>query len=297
VSLTVAGWLKQAQACLLDSGSDSARLDAELLLMHILQVNRAWLFTWPEKEISPDQTSRLSELLQRRDQGEPIAYLTGVREFWSLPLKVAPSTLIPRPDTETLIEWALSLTLPEHTRAVDLGTGTGAIALALASEHPTWQVSAVEFYSEAVELARENAERLGLAVKVEQGSWFEPVQGTYDLIVSNPPYIDPQDHHLDEGDVRFEPRSALVANNGGMSDLEHIIATAPQYLNDNGWLLLEHGYNQADAVCDCLRQHGFVDVENRRDLGGQPRISAGRWTGGWVGHCAGKRNGDERYER
>jgi release factor glutamine methyltransferase len=289
VSLTVAGWLKQAQACLLDSGSDSARLDTELLLMHILQVNRAWLFTWPEKEISPDQTSRLSELLQRRAQGEPIAYLTGVREFWSLPLKVAPSTLIPRPDTETLIEWALSLTLPEHTRAVDLGTGTGAIALALASEHPTWQVSAVEFYSEAVELARENAERLGLAVKVEQGSWFEPVQGTYDLIVSNPPYIDPNDHHLNEGDVRFEPRSALVANNGGMSDIEHIIATAPQYLNANAWLLLEHGYDQADAVCDCLRQHGFIDVENRRDLGGQPRISAGRW----VGHCAGKRNGDE----
>ena len=183
--------------------------------------------------------------------------------------------------------------MPEHTRAVDLGTGTGAIALALASEHPTWQVSAVEFNSEAVELARENAQRLGLAVKIEQGSWFEPVQGTYDLIVSNPPYIDPQDHHLDEGDVRFEPRSALVANNGGMSDLEHIIATAPQYLNDNGWLLLEHGYDQADAVCDCLRQHGFVDVENRRDLGGQPRISTGRWTGGWVGHCAGKRNGDE----
>jgi release factor glutamine methyltransferase len=293
VSLTVAGWLKQAQACLLDSGSDSARLDAELLLMHILQVNRAWLFTWPEKEIPPDQTSQLVELLQRRAQGEPIAYLTGVREFWSLPLKVAPSTLIPRPDTETLIEWALSLTLPEHTRAVDLGTGTGAIALALASEQPRWQVSAVEFYSEAVELARENAQRLGLAVKVEQGSWFEPVQGTYDLIVSNPPYIDPNDHHLNEGDVRFEPRSALVANNGGMSDIEHIIATAPQYLNANAWLLLEHGYDQADAVCACLRQHGFIDVENRRDLGGQPRISAGRWTGGWVGHCAGKRNGDE----
>lgn len=293
MSLTVAGWLKQAQACLLDSGSDSARLDAELLLMHILQVNRAWLFTWPEKELSPGQISQLAELLQRRAQGEPIAYLTGVREFWSLPLKVAPSTLIPRPDTETLIEWALSLTLPEYTCAVDLGTGTGAIALALASEHPTWQVLAVEFNSEAVELARDNAQRLGFAVKVEQGSWFEPVQGTYDLIVSNPPYIDPNDHHLNEGDVRFEPRSALVANNGGMSDLEHIIATAPQYLNDNGWLLLEHGYDQADAVCDCLRQHGFIDVENRRDLGGLPRISAGRWTGGWVGHCAGERNGDE----
>ncbi|MFT6540067.1 MAG: release factor glutamine methyltransferase [Thalassolituus sp.] len=291
MSLTVADWIKQAQACLLDSGSDSHRLDAELLIMHVLQVNRAWLFTWPEKELSPDQTSQLVELLQRRAQGEPIAYLTGVREFWSLPLKVAPSTLIPRPDTETLIEWALSLTMPEHTRAVDLGTGTGAIALALASEHPTWQVSAVEFNSEAVELARENAERLGLAVKVEQGSWFEPFQGTYDLIVSNPPYIDPNDHHLDEGDVRFEPRSALVANNGGMSDLEHIIATAPQYLNANAWLLLEHGYDQADAVCDCLRQHGFVDVENRRDLGDQPRISGGRWTGDWIGHCAGKRNG------
>ncbi len=279
MSLTVADWLKQAQACLLNAGSDSHRLDAELLLMHILQVNRAWLFTWPEKELSPDQTSQLAELLTRRAQGEPVAYLIGVREFWSLPLKVAPSTLIPRPDTETLIEWALELVLPENTRAVDLGTGTGAIALALASEHSTWQVSAVEFNPEAVELARENTERLGLAITVAQGSWFEPVQGTFDLIVSNPPYIDPSDHHLDEGDVRFEPRSALVAEQNGLGDLEYIIENAPLYLNNEGWLLLEHGYDQADAVCDYLHQRGFVDVENRCDLGGQPRISGGRWLG------------------
>lgn len=283
MSVTVADWLKQAQARLTgsenssDSCSDSPRLDAELLLMHILQVNRAWLFTWPEKELSQDPISQLTTLLERRIKGEPVAYLTGVREFWSLPLKVAPSTLIPRPDTETLIEWVLNLPLPEQTRAVDLGTGTGAIALALASEYSQWQVSAVEFNPEAVLLARDNAETLDLNIQVEQGSWFEPLTGSFDLIVSNPPYIDPLDHHLDDGDVRFEPRSALVAERKGLSDLEHIIENAPEYLNNNGWLLLEHGYDQAGAVCDCLRQRGFVDVENRRDLGGQPRISAGRW--------------------
>lgn len=294
MSLTVADWLKQAQVCLSDvdnenGSSDSPRLDAELLLMHILQVNRAWLFTWPEKELSQDQIAQLTTLLERRKQGEPIAYLTGVREFWSLPLKVAPSTLIPRPDTETLIEWVLSLPLPEQTRAVDLGTGTGAIALALASEYSQWSVSAVEYNPEAVLLARENVETLGFNVQVEQGSWFEPLIGSFDLIVSNPPYIDSHDHHLDEGDVRFEPRSALVAEDKGLSDLEHIIENAPQYLNNNGWLLLEHGYEQAEAVCDYLRQHGFVDVENRRDLGGQPRISGGRWPG------SNKETGD--YER
>lgn len=283
MNVTVADWLKQAQARLTgsenssDSCSDSPRLDAELLLMHILQVNRAWLFTWPEKELSQDQIAQLTALLERRAQGEPVAYLTGVREFWSLPLKVAPSTLIPRPDTETLIEWVLNLVLPEQTRAVDLGTGTGAIALALASEYSQWQVSAVEFNPEAVLLARDNAETLDLNIQVEQGSWFEPLAGSFDLIVSNPPYIDPQDHHLDQGDVRFEPRSALVAERKGLSDLEHIIENAPEYLSNNGWLLLEHGYDQAEAVCDCLRQRGFVDVENRCDLGGQPRISAGRW--------------------
>ena len=275
MSLTVGEWLSQARTALSDG--ESPRADTELLLMHVLQVNRAWLYTWPDKALTAEQASSLDQLLQRRIQGEPVAYLTGFREFWSLPLEVAPTTLIPRPDTETLIEWVLELDLPAQSRAVDLGTGTGAIALALASEYPTWNIEAVEFNADAAALARRNSDRLSLPVKVHQGSWYAPLSGRFDLIVSNPPYIDPTDHHLDEGDVRFEPRSALVADNLGLADLQHIIDTAPEYLNTGGWLLLEHGYDQAQQVCEYLRQRGFTDVENRVDLGGQPRISGGRW--------------------
>lgn len=274
---TVGDWLARAQATL--SESESPRADAELLLMHVLDVNRAWLYTWPEKALTESQCGELDALLARRREGHPVAHLTGVREFWSLPLRVAPSTLIPRPDTETLIEWVLDLPLPTAARAVDLGTGTGAIALALKSEHPHWQVDAVEFNAGAVALATDNARRLRLDVKVMQGSWYEPLQPSYDLIVSNPPYIDPDDHHLNEGDVRFEPASALVAEASGMADLLHIIDHAPDYLTPGGWLLLEHGYDQASQVCDYLRQRGFDQVENRRDLGGNPRISGGCWRG------------------
>ncbi|MEK9713393.1 MAG: peptide chain release factor N(5)-glutamine methyltransferase [Thalassolituus sp.] len=275
MSITVGDWLNHARVALIES--ESPRADSELLLMHVLQVNRAWLYTWPDKPLTAEQVSFLDQLLKRRIQGEPVAYLTGFREFWSLPLEVAPTTLIPRPDTETLIEWVLELDLTAQSRAVDLGTGTGAIALALASEYPTWNIEAVEFNADAAALARRNSGRLSLPVTVHQGSWFAPLSGRFDLIVSNPPYIDPTDHHLDEGDVRFEPRSALVADNLGLADLQHIIDVAPEYLNTGAWLLLEHGYDQAQQVCEYLRQRGFTDVENRVDLGGQPRISGGRW--------------------
>jgi len=275
VSITVGDWLNHARVALIES--ESPRADSELLLMHVLQVNRAWLYTWPDKHLTTEQASFLDQLLKRRIQGEPVAYLTGFREFWSLPVEVAPSTLIPRPDTETLIEWVLDLELPADCRAVDLGTGTGAIALALASEYPAWTLEAVEFNDDAAALAQRNSERLSLPLTIHQGSWFTPLSGRFDLIVSNPPYIDPTDHHLDEGDVRFEPRSALVADNVGLADLQHIINSAPEYLNQGGWLLLEHGYDQAAQVCEDLRERGFTDVENRVDLGGQPRISGGRW--------------------
>ena len=275
--MNVGDWLVHARQAL--TASDSARTDAELLLMHVLQVSRTWLYTWPDKALLPQQLTAINDLLARRAAGEPVAYLTGFREFWSLSLEVAPSTLIPRPDTETLVEWVLELDLPAQTRAVDLGTGTGAIALALASEHRQWRIEAVEYNPEAAALAQRNARRLSLPVTIQQGSWFEPLQGPFDLIVSNPPYIDPDDHHLSEGDVRFEPRSALVADDRGMADLQHIIDEAPRYLNQGGWLLLEHGYDQASGVCEYLRNRGFTAVENRRDLGGNPRISAGCWQG------------------
>ena len=202
-----------AVASLIDS--ESPRADAELLLMHVLDVNRAWLYTWPEKSLTESQQDSLEALLARRIEGHPIAHLTGVREFWSLPLRVAPSTLIPRPDTETLIEWVLDLDLPDAARAIDLGTGTGAIALAIKSEYPAWSVEAVEFDVDAYALAQSNASRLELNIHLIHGSWFERVTGHFDLIVSNPPYIDPDDNHLAEGDVRFEPRSALVAEADG----------------------------------------------------------------------------------
>lgn len=286
MSLIVTAWLQYAQAQLPDS--DSPRLDAELLLMQVLGVNRTWLFTWPDHTLSDEQQQQVEALLARRQQGEPLAYIIGTREFWSLELAVAPSTLIPRPDTETLVEWALTLRLSDKARVLDLGTGTGAIALALASERPHWQMTASDMNADAVALAKHNAKQLALAVDVQQGSWYQALSSKtienssgatprFDLIVSNPPYIDPSDIHLNQGDVRFEPRSALVAEHHGLADIEHIIEHAPPYLNANGWLLLEHGYDQAEAVCALLKARGFTQVSNRLDLGGNPRISGGCW--------------------
>lgn len=275
--LSIEAWLAEARTQL-EAGSDSARLDAELLLAHVLQQSRTWLYTWSDRVLSAKQQQAADALLARRLAGEPVAYLLGERDFWSLSLNVNPSTLIPRPDTETLVEWALELPLPANSRVLDLGTGTGAIALALASEQPSWKVSGVDFNADAVALAQANAARNQLArVSFMQSDWYSAVSGDFDLIVSNPPYIDEDDEHLAQGDVRFEPRSALVADNHGLSDLALIIDRAPGFLRANGWLLLEHGYQQADAVCELLRARGFAEVSNRRDLGGQPRISGGRW--------------------
>lgn len=275
--MRIDAWLQTARERL-TPGSDSARLDAELLLAFVLQKNRTWLYTWADKALTAAETAQAEQLLMRRLNGEPVAYIIGERDFWSLNLAVSPATLIPRADTETLIEWALELPLPANSRVVDLGTGTGAIALALASEQPSWMVTGVDYQPDAVALAQSNARRNGLPrVTFIQSDWFSALDGRFDLIVSNPPYIDAGDEHLSQGDVRFEPRSALVADDHGLRDLAIIIDRAPAYLQGNGWLLLEHGWQQADAVCDLLRQRGFVDVENRRDLGGQPRISGGRW--------------------
>ncbi|WP_304650345.1 peptide chain release factor N(5)-glutamine methyltransferase [Thalassolituus sp. C2-1] len=275
--LSIEAWLAEARTQL-EAGSDSARLDAELLLAHVLQQSRTWLYTWSDRPLSAEQQQAADALLARRLAGEPVAYLLGERDFWSLNLNVNPSTLIPRADTETLVEWALELPLPANSRVLDLGTGTGAIALALASEQPSWLVSGVDFNADAVALAQSNAVRNQLErVAFAQSDWYSAVSGDFDLIVSNPPYIDEDDEHMAQGDVRFEPRSALVADNHGLSDLALIIDRAPDFLRANGWLLLEHGYQQADAVCELLRARGFTEVSNRRDLAGQPRISGGRW--------------------
>jgi release factor glutamine methyltransferase len=258
--------------------SDSARVDVEHLLCFVLQKPPSYLRTWPEKELTSEEVAQFDLLLARRSQGTPVAHLTGQRGFWSFDLEVNEHTLIPRPDTETLVEWALDLPLKPQSLAVDLGTGTGAIAIALALENPTWQIEAVDFIEEAAELAKRNAQRLGADnLKVLLGSWFEPLSYRYDLIVSNPPYIDPIDPHLMQGDVRFEPLSALTAEGEGLADLFYIIETAPNFLNTEGWLLLEHGFDQADQVADKLVKVGFESVETRHDVGGNPRITGGCW--------------------
>ncbi|MBT2373585.1 peptide chain release factor N(5)-glutamine methyltransferase [Pseudomonas fluorescens] len=258
--------------------SPTARLDAELLLAAALGKSRSYLHTWPEKIVSSEDALTFSGYLQRRRTGEPVAYILGQQGFWKLDLEVAPHTLIPRPETEMLVEAALELLPATPTKVLDLGTGSGAIALALASERPAWNVTAVDRVLEAVALAERNRQRLHLEnATVLSSHWFDALQGhTYNLIISNPPYIADTDPHLVAGDVRFEPASALVAGQDGLDDLRLIIAQAPGHLDAGGWLLLEHGYDQASAVRELLLKQGFEAVHSRIDLGGHERISLGR---------------------
>ncbi|WP_116473708.1 peptide chain release factor N(5)-glutamine methyltransferase [Zobellella maritima] len=260
--------------------SESAALDTELLLCRVLGKPRSFLLTWPEFEPDEAQMAALEALVQRRLQGEPMAHILGEKEFWSLSLEVSADTLIPRPDTETLVEAALARLPDRPATLVDLGTGTGAIALALKSERPQDRILAVEFNPEAAALARRNSARLGLPIEVRQGSWFAPLTGCrFDMIVSNPPYIDAADPHLNAGDVRFEPASALVAGQQGMADLVTLITQAPDFLRPGGWLLLEHGWTQGAAVRQRLIGQGYQQVGSLRDLGGQERVTLGLWPG------------------
>jgi release factor glutamine methyltransferase len=268
---------------LLDQGrrridSDSARLDSEVLLAFCLQRNRSYLYAWPEKGVDAAQREHYLALIARRCNGEPIAYLTGQREFWSLNLRVDTSTLIPRPETERLVEIALQL-VSGDVRVLDLGTGTGAIALALAKERPRWQILGVDKNPDAVALAEENACRHQLAhARFAQSDWFaqiDPAQ-RFDLIVSNPPYIDAGDPHLHEGDVRFEPLSALVAAGNGLADLATIAQTATDFLAHGGWLLMEHGFAQGIAVRAELDRHGYAAITTWCDDGGRERVTGGR---------------------
>lgn len=266
--------LKRAQNSLI---SESAALDCELLLCHCLGKDRAYLYTWPERDVENSCINQFYELLERRAGGEPIAYLIGTREFWSMPLRVNNSTLIPRPDTERLVEVALALPLPKNSRVLDLGTGTGAIALALASENPGWNVLGVDIAEEAVALAQQNAKDLNIGnAQFLSSNWFEniPLQ-LFDLIVSNPPYIDEDDPHLSQGDVRFEPRRALVAAQNGLAAIDEIANAAKQYLRQGGSLLFEHGYKQAPAVRTLLSQCGYGDVSTWNDWGGNERVTGG----------------------
>ena len=262
--------------------SDSAALDIDLLIGHVLDKPRVFLYAHPEQTLSAEQALALEALLERRRRGEPIAHLTGRSEFWSLPLQSTAATLIPRPDTECLVETVLELyPLNAPCRLLDLGTGTGAIALALASERPSWDILAVDLSDDAVSLAKVNARSLGLErVGIERSDWFAALAGQcFDVVVSNPPYIEQNDPHLLQGDVRFEPHSALVAGADGLSDIRRIISGAVEHLLPGGALVLEHGYRQAGAVAAELAARGFSAIENRRDYGGNARVSFGRWPG------------------
>ncbi|MBQ0711849.1 MAG: peptide chain release factor N(5)-glutamine methyltransferase [Porticoccus sp.] len=257
--------------------SDTSRLDTEVLLCHVLGKNRTFLYTWPEQLLSTSQQNQFQTLFNRRLKGEPIAHLTGTREFWSLSLNVSSATLIPRPDTELLVELALGLSLAEQAAVLDLGTGTGAIALALASEKPHWNICAVDAVAEAVALADENRRQLGFDnVRVFQSDWFSELNGqTFDLVISNPPYISASDDHLQQGDVRFEPGSALVADEAGFADLSTIISNANLHLSLGGWLILEHGYEQGDEVRQMMSLAGFSRVATHTDLAGLDRATIG----------------------
>lgn len=258
---------------------DSARLDAEVLLACVLGKPRSHLHAWPER-VLPDATcAQFEAQLQRRAAGEPVAYLTGMREFWSLPLGVTPDTLIPRPETETLVALALEkIPAGSNARIADLGTGSGAIALAIAHERPGCQVLATDASAAAIAVASRNARQLGIAsVEFLHGNWCEPLPATpLDLIVSNPPYIPQDDPHLQQGDVRFEPRRALAAGPEGMDDLQALARCAYQHLHNGGWLLLEHGYDQGERATRLLTSAGFREVSDHADDAGLDRVVAGR---------------------
>ncbi|HHT0375991.1 TPA: peptide chain release factor N(5)-glutamine methyltransferase [Raoultella planticola] len=277
--MTFQQWLAQAIARL--GASESPRRDAEILLGHVTGRARTWLLAFGETVLTGEQQAQLETLLSRRQRGEPIAHLVGEREFWSLPLLVSPATLIPRPDTECLVEQALARLPATPCRILDLGTGTGAIALALASERPDCQVTAVDVMPDAAALAARNAERLAIGnVTVLQSNWFAALAGQqFAMIVSNPPYIDETDPHLAQGDVRFEPKTALVAADNGLADLAHIIRAGRHFLTPDGMLLLEHGWNQGEAVRALFRDAGYLEIATCRDYGDNDRLTVGRFPG------------------
>ncbi len=272
--LTIAEALKQATEKLTPV-SDTPRLDAEVLLGHVLKKDRVHFLTWPEEPLSQLTQKKFLELVERRIQGEPIAYITDVQEFWSLKLRVSADTLIPRPETEMLVLEALNLLREDvKYKIADLGTGTGAIALAIASERPLCTIIGVDQSRMAVKIATRNANYLGLDnVTIREGDWLTDfADNSLDMIVTNPPYVAENDPHLSQGDVRFEPSSALLAGPEGLDEYRKIIPEAKRCLKKNGWLLMEHGYDQQDKLLKLLEENGFKEARGIKDYAGQPRV-------------------------
>ncbi|WP_425642800.1 peptide chain release factor N(5)-glutamine methyltransferase [Marinomonas gallaica] len=276
--MTIDSLLKLAYGRLA-SQSDTAQIDAQLLLAHVLGVSISYFFTWPEKAVSDSASEQFDTLLARREQGEPIAYILGQQDFWTLSLETSKHTLIPRADTERLVEVALELQPNGVKRVLDLGTGTGAIALALAYEWRSADVVGIDFQAQAVALAQRNAVKNNIKnTRFLQSDWFSALadEPLFDVIVSNPPYIDPEDQHLSQGDVRFEPITALVADDHGLADIRRIIDGALVHLVGGGWLMFEHGYDQATAVRQLFSDKAFKDIATYQDLGGNDRVTIGR---------------------
>ncbi|MDP2152828.1 MAG: peptide chain release factor N(5)-glutamine methyltransferase [Methylotenera sp.] len=259
--------------------ANEAKFEAQLLLQHVLNVNRAWLLAHESDTLQDKVKTDYEGLLARRLLGEPIAYTFGYREFYGLNLIVTPDTLIPRPDTETLVETALDK-IPTDTpfTVLDLGTGTGAVALAIAKHRPEAQVTAIDASSAALDVANRNARQLDLTqVDLRLSNWFSALEGErFNLIVSNPPYIEQQDAHLTQGDLRFEPMSALASGADGLDDIRKIIDNSLLHLHPQGWLMLEHGYNQAHLVADLMAQSGLIDITTIKDLGANDRVTIGK---------------------
>ena len=263
-------------------GGESPSVDAKVILANILEKSQTFLFTWPDKTLDALQITHFENAIARRKKGEPVAYIVGRRDFWTLSLFTSPDTLIPRPDTEVLVEQVLNWAVEskrEPLAICDLGTGTGAIALALASELPQAFVVGVDFQTGAVELATRNAEANGVTnARFLQSDWFSALTGqSFDVIVSNPPYIEEASPYLNEGDVRFEPKTALTSGVDGLHDIKHIISTSPMFLNKGGLLAFEHGFNQGRAVRDLLLAAGFSSVRTVKDYGENDRVTFGSW--------------------
>lgn len=258
--------------------TEDGRRDAQVLLGHVLGVSRAWLVAHDRDAIDDSTADAFRHLVLRRREGEPVAYLLGKREFHGLDFRVTPDVLIPRPETETLVDAALEkLDATPGRKVLDLGTGSGCVAVSIAHERPTAQVTAVDLSADALDVARRNAAALGQQVEFLQGRWFAPLaRRRFDLIVSNPPYVAAGDPHLDQGDLRFEPEGALISGADGLNDIRVIVASAGAHLLPAGWLVFEHGYDQAESCRDLLLKAGFGDLRSWADLAGMPRVAGGR---------------------
>jgi len=256
-----------------------ARLEAQILASRSLGVDRAWLIAHDQDVLTADQAEAVEKLVARRVQGEPVAYILGEKEFYGRMFKVTPDVLIPRPETELLIEKALErLPGDQPLRVLDMGTGTGCISVTVALERPLWSVTAVDLSDNSLWIARENAQRLGARVGFLQSDIYDALgDRRFDLILSNPPYIAQNDPHLQQGDVRFEPLLALTSGAEGLDTLRRLVLSAPAHLGPDGWLMFEHGWNQADSACELLTQSGFIKVKSLPDLAGHSRVTIGQW--------------------